>query len=270
MKAGQCWLDWGWDHLRKAVDRAELHGGWSEEELPAAREAIQLADLVANLDLPHVAEEQQREVFAEYMEVYVGFLAATNLDERVEAAQTAGSGLFALLRLVGESKQQAHAAAYARTERKHGLSERQLRAVVAEGQRKKWPFREGGEVPAGTIIDKAGVAVTLSPGGAGWLMWLPSGTIVTEVEAQGEYLRVTVPDGRTGWVPRHSVWRNSSEEAVGASPARCCPRCGRPVSAQAAACDDCGCALLKRSGRGPPVQQMSRRSEAVRVTSAET
>jgi hypothetical protein len=36
--------------------------------------------------------------------------------------------------------------------------------------------------------------------------WLAGGTAVVEVERQGDFIKVTAPDSRTGWVGRRSVF----------------------------------------------------------------
>jgi hypothetical protein len=55
-------------------------------------------------------------------------------------------------------------------------------------------------------VSEPGVTVVDSPGGGGVVARLAAGTPVVEVERQGEHLKVTTPDRRTGWVERRSVF----------------------------------------------------------------
>jgi hypothetical protein len=54
-------------------------------------------------------------------------------------------------------------------------------------------------------VSEPGTDLTDSPGGTN-VAYLPSGTVVIEVKGRGDYIKVTAPDGRTGWVGRRSVF----------------------------------------------------------------
>jgi hypothetical protein len=54
-------------------------------------------------------------------------------------------------------------------------------------------------------VSEPGTDLTDSPGGTK-VAHLPSGTVVVEVERQGHFIKITAPDGRTGWLERRSVF----------------------------------------------------------------
>jgi hypothetical protein len=66
-----------------------------------------------------------------------------------------------------------------------------------------WHVSEPGHI---WHVSEPGVSLMDSPSGIGVVARLAPGTQVVEVERRGDYIKVTDPDGRTGWVGRRSVF----------------------------------------------------------------
>jgi hypothetical protein len=73
----------------------------------------------------------------------------------------------------------------------------------------------GGERPAASApaepgrtwrVSEPGAVLVDSPSGMGVVARVGAGTAVVEAERRGDYIKVTAPDGRTGWLERRSVF----------------------------------------------------------------
>ena len=91
----------------------------------------------------YLDEDQRKKIFADFMETHdTEFLLGTNIaQEAVAASLNPGGGLGEIMQSLDRNAGLADEATYAKIGERYGLRERELRAIVEEGKKKKWPFQ---------------------------------------------------------------------------------------------------------------------------------
>ena len=135
-------MSW-WKNLFGGIGRAPSgRSPDGERTAEIENEAIQVSEGEAT-GSPSLVEDQRKAIFADFKETHdTEFLLGTNIAQEVVSWSTnLAGGLGDLSQSIDQNAEKADAATYAKIGNKYGLGERELRALVQEGEEKKWPFR---------------------------------------------------------------------------------------------------------------------------------
>jgi len=133
------WAKKSRDSFKKAVDLALSSGGLNEKQIAIAQGAVNTFDRIMERDSPSIPEDQRKKIFADFMETHdTEFLLGSNL---LPELRKSAPGLGDMMQSIKRSGQQADATTYAIIAQKYELTEGQLRAIIEEGEQKKWPFK---------------------------------------------------------------------------------------------------------------------------------